>query len=183
MSSTSERKVVLQELTNDRAAGVLDSAESGVGNLKEAVIQYSVVEYSTFCAKYGLGGRNLIVAFFPEMSFLELAEMPVPVHPQEQQRIWSENPVLFQKYQALIEHTGRRWNIAALQDYWINKFPITLNEVAQSHFDATAPRLQAKYTAEVKSWWLRAQGYDHLIDVDSYARRFLEKMNDALGLL
>lgn len=183
MSSQNEREVVLQELTNDVAGNVLGSAESGVGNLKEAVIQYNVFECPTFCAKYGPDGRNLIIAFFPEISFLELAELPVPVHPQEQQRVWVENPALFQKHQSLIEHTAKRWNIAALQDYWVNKFPITLNEVAQDYFDATSPRLQAKYTAEIKSWWLRAQGYDHLLDVDSYSRRFLEKMNDALGLL
>lgn len=70
--------------------------------------------------------------------------------------------------------------------YWLELFPTCLDPVAQQHFEATAPRLEAQYTEMVNSWWLRARGYDHLLDVDAFVSTFLTKLDaslEALGVL
>jgi hypothetical protein len=66
------------------------------------------------------------------------------------------------------------------EHYWLEVFAKALDAVAQRHFDATAPRLMAKYTEEVKSWWFKAQGYDHIIDKDVYVDKFLERLDAEL---
>jgi hypothetical protein len=66
------------------------------------------------------------------------------------------------------------------QDYWMVKFAEALDVTAQEHFQATKPRLAAKYTEEMSSWWFRAQGFGHLIDVDQFLTRFFEKLDAAL---
>lgn len=66
------------------------------------------------------------------------------------------------------------------QDYWMIKFAEALDATAQEHFQATKPRLVAKYTEEMSSWWFKAQGFGHLIDLDRYLLRFFEKMDVAL---
>lgn len=69
------------------------------------------------------------------------------------------------------------------REYWLRLFPTCLDPVAQHHFEATAPRLQAKYTELVNSWWLQAQGYSHLLDVDAYVSDFLTKLDESLEAL
>ena len=64
--------------------------------------------------------------------------------------------------------------------YWMRTFPLTLDTAAQTFFRATAPRLQAKYTAELQSWWLRAQGFGSTLDPNELANRFLQALDTAL---
>jgi hypothetical protein len=64
--------------------------------------------------------------------------------------------------------------------YWLDVFPGVLDSVAREYFNADTPRLVAKYTEELRSWWFRANSYDHVIDVDYFVRRFFEKMDQAL---
>jgi hypothetical protein len=64
--------------------------------------------------------------------------------------------------------------------YWMRTFPLTLDKAAQNFFRATAPRLQAKYTVELQSWWLRAQGFGTNLDPDALAMRFLHELDKAL---
>ena len=64
--------------------------------------------------------------------------------------------------------------------YWMRTFPLTLDRAAQTFFRATAPRLQAKYTAELQSWWLRAQGFGTNLDPDKLAQEFLRELDKAL---
>ena len=66
------------------------------------------------------------------------------------------------------------------EHYWKHLFAQVLNDVGQGHFQATMPRLVAKYTAELHSWWFKAQGYDHILDVESFMATFFEKMNAGL---
>ena len=66
------------------------------------------------------------------------------------------------------------------ETYWKVAFADVLNRVGQEYFDATAPRLQAKYTEELHSWWFKAQGYSHFIDLSSYLNKFFELMDSAL---
>lgn len=66
--------------------------------------------------------------------------------------------------------------------YWLELFPTILNEVAQKYFNATAPRLVAKYTEELNSWFFKAQGYGHLLDPDTYVREFFDDLDCAIEL-
>lgn len=68
----------------------------------------------------------------------------------------------------------------AWMKYWLTRFPEKLDSVAQSYFDAEYPRLQAKYTDEVASWWLKAQGYGHMIDPQKYIEGFIDRLDEAL---
>lgn len=68
-------------------------------------------------------------------------------------------------------------------NYWLKSFPVVLDTVARSHFQANRPRLVAAYTEEMDSWWLRAHGYANVVDKDAYIRRFLEKLDHTLDTL
>jgi hypothetical protein len=67
-----------------------------------------------------------------------------------------------------------------LRDYWQVLFPRVLNDTGQEYFQAGHPRLVAKFTPELKSWWFRARGYDHLLDPDAFVAKFLEKLDSTL---
>src|SRR5262245_61959488 len=41
--------------------------------------------------------------------------------------------------------------------YWKVLFAEALDSVGQEHFQATKPRLVARYTEELHSWWFKAQ--------------------------
>lgn len=63
---------------------------------------------------------------------------------------------------------------------WKNTFADALVSVAPDYFQATAPRLVASYTEEMKSWWVRARGYDHLLDIDGYLQKFFTLLDAAI---
>lgn len=64
--------------------------------------------------------------------------------------------------------------------YWTMVFPRALDKVAQDHFNARSPRLQAKFTSELNSWWFRARGYDHILDIPKYVTSFFTALDAAL---
>jgi hypothetical protein len=64
--------------------------------------------------------------------------------------------------------------------YWTEYFPRCLDAEARRFFNADHPRLIAKYTAEMASWWFRARGYAHILDPDAFAVRFLHELDRAL---
>jgi len=72
------------------------------------------------------------------------------------------------------------------QEYWRSVFADVLTGVAQEHFQATAPRLVAKYAEDdgaggtLNSWWFKAQGYGHLLDPSTFLDLFFTKMDAAL---
>lgn len=66
------------------------------------------------------------------------------------------------------------------QQYWEVTFAVALDTTAQRVFQATTPRLQAKYTEEMKSWWFRALNYDHIIDMQGFINRFFDELDTAL---
>jgi hypothetical protein len=61
--------------------------------------------------------------------------------------------------------------------YWHSTFPAVLDKVGQEYFQATAPRLVAKWTPEMKSWFFKAQRYDYVLDIDAFVLRFLERLD------
>jgi hypothetical protein len=64
--------------------------------------------------------------------------------------------------------------------YWMDTFPSVLSAFAQKYFNATSPRLVAKYTEELNSWFFKAQGYGHLLDPDVYVHTFLDQLDESL---
>jgi hypothetical protein len=65
-------------------------------------------------------------------------------------------------------------------DYWAIQFPKALDATAQHCFQATRPRLQAKYTEELESWWLRALSYEHIIDLRAFLYAFFDLLDATL---
>ena len=66
--------------------------------------------------------------------------------------------------------------------YWLDKFPRVLDTASKEFFQTDSPRLTAKYTAELASWYFRAQGYDDRLDPDLFAVKFFEHLDQALEL-
>jgi len=64
--------------------------------------------------------------------------------------------------------------------YWKTTFARALAKVAKDHFQAEYPRVKAAYTDELASWWLRADRYGHVLDMDEFAKRFLSKLDQEL---
>lgn len=72
-------------------------------------------------------------------------------------------------------------NAYQYRDWWLQDFPQALDEGSQEYFEAGPPRLMAKYTEELASWWFKAQGYDHLLDPLAYLERFLTVLDARLA--
>lgn len=68
----------------------------------------------------------------------------------------------------------------AWMGYWLKTFPAKLDTIAQEYFEAGYPRLMAKYTDEVASWWFKAQGFGVVLDTEAFVRGFLGKLDEAL---
>lgn len=69
---------------------------------------------------------------------------------------------------------------------WQRTFPAVLSPCAETYFGATQPRLQAAYTAEMFSWWLKAAGFAERLGPEDYILRFFEKLDadlDAVSFL
>lgn len=64
--------------------------------------------------------------------------------------------------------------------YWKRSFPDALQVVATEHFGSSYPRIKAAYSEDLASWWLRANGYEQIMDLNDYAKRFLAKLDAAL---
>jgi hypothetical protein len=64
--------------------------------------------------------------------------------------------------------------------YWRKLFPAVLDEQGQLHFQGTFPRLKARLTEEMRSWWFEAQNYTHIIDLDDYMGRFFHRLDRQL---
>jgi len=67
-----------------------------------------------------------------------------------------------------------------LLNYWKTIFPTTLDVVARKYFDAESPRLYAEYVPELYSWYFRANGYSHIVDLLSFLEGFFDKLDEAL---
>jgi len=65
-------------------------------------------------------------------------------------------------------------------EYWTVRFPRALDLVARRYFSADRPRLTAKYTEELKSWWLRAMSYGHIVDFKGFVTGFFDELDHVL---
>lgn len=73
------------------------------------------------------------------------------------------------------------WTTTQIEHWWLKEFATKLSDAAQEYFQATVPRIMAKYTAEVASWWFKAQGYDYLLDYEEFLRAFYERLDETLN--
>lgn len=70
--------------------------------------------------------------------------------------------------------------------YWEKVFPRVLDPVAKEVFEADYPALQAAYTEELRSWWLRAYGLGARVGgggaeaIAAWGMRFFEALDQAL---
>lgn len=68
----------------------------------------------------------------------------------------------------------------AWMDYWLQTFPPKLDVTARTFFEAESPRIMAKYTEEVASWWFKAQGFGMVTDPAALVAKFLQQLDAAL---
>ena len=68
----------------------------------------------------------------------------------------------------------------AVKQYWLNTFPHALEKSSKEFFQADSPRLTAKYTQELASWYFRAQNYGDRLDPDAFAVKFFEHLDQVL---
>jgi hypothetical protein len=66
------------------------------------------------------------------------------------------------------------------RQYWLELFPSVLERVSQEYFKATFPRLQAAYTEEKASWWMRAKGFGLLLMPHEFCYKFFDSFDEAL---
>jgi len=144
------RQVVLTEVPKEKAKETLLGAGDVEVDFAKGVPEFEKATLDSFRAEYSVIGGNLIVHFFPP----KRAEEHIRNSQTQASKLWLE--------------------------YWLKRFPSKLDSVARGYFDAEYPRLQAKYTEEVASWWFRAQGYDNLIDSKKFVQGFLERLDAAL---
>jgi hypothetical protein len=116
------------------------------GALAEPVRFVKDTSFTTFTVEYAMRGPDLVFHFYlpPEVIGGEGAS-----------------------------HASQALQRPSVYHYWSETFGDGLNQVAPEYFQATAPRLQAAYSLEVYSWWLRARGFDHLLDIPAFVRGFL----------
>jgi hypothetical protein len=115
-----------------------------------------VQDYTTFEAQYTMRGADIVVHFY-------LPEELRAGEDANSSKAAASAPVVTQ--------------------YWTAIFPSVLDPVARRHFGADSPRLQAKYTPEVSSWWLRAQGYSQVQDLEAYLQPFFAALDAGLDSL
>jgi len=84
---------------------------------------------------------------------------------------------------AIIIHFYLPANYKGAAGYWKKTFPDALSNIAPEYFQATAPRLVAAYTEELRSWWLRAKNYDHLLDLDGFILGFFQELDNEIDSL
>lgn len=130
------------------------AAGTVVGNVANAVIQFTKVEsFTTFLAEYAIQDGAYIVHFFP---------------PKERYIAGSQ---------------GRMQVHGEFLIKWQRTFPQVLSPTAEAYFEATYPRLQAIYTAELFSWWLKASGFADRFATDEYIMKFFERLDEALDAM
>lgn len=132
---------------------LVESASTAFEGLPNAVPSFKTGEGSTrsFAAEYALIDGNIIIHFF------------LPVHAKAES--FNKQPM----------EAREQW-----MAYWLKRFPVHLDRIARSYFEAEVPRLKAKYTEEVASWWFKADSYGHLLNVDKFVAGFFEQLDASL---
>lgn len=146
---------MMGEMPSEIRADDLQAAAGTVfGGVADAVIKFTEVKgFTTFLAEYAVQDGSYIVHFFP---------------PRERY-VSSGNGKMQVHGEFLVK--------------WQRTFPQVLSPTAERYFGATAPRLQAAYTAEMFSWWLKCSSFAERLDPDGYIMKFFEELDSALDAI
>jgi hypothetical protein len=151
MQSVDTQHVGLGAVKEDVAVQVLGGEkEQRVSSVEASVPRFVSMDFPEFTAEHAVNGPNLVIHFF----------LPP----------WAR---------ALSER-GDTTTIRQLQTYWIQDFPQVLSPVAIAYFQANAPQLEARYTAEVASWWFLARGFGQVLDPQALASGFYAALRTRL---
>lgn len=155
MQSKAERTVVLRDLSSQEALEATRSMKAfDGGRMKEGVPQFSRMSYEGFQAQHSVIGNDLVVQFFLPKQAEKFVDPKSPQSSPEARAQW--------------------------MSYWLNRFPSKLDVEARTYFEADYPRLLAKYTEELASWWFKARGFGASADPTGLVTRFYERLNAAL---
>jgi len=150
---SNERSVSLGELSPTEATASLGreiSRETTAEQVLEGAPKLTSRSFSGFRADYGVVEGNLVVHFYLPSGLAEALKKADPRYQQQ-------------------------WEV-----YWLRTFPDVLSPVAKRYFRADTPRIVAKYTEELASWWFCAKGFGDAIDPDALLLGFLQKMDEGL---
>jgi len=157
---SNEKQVVIRGNETDKAEFIHAATSEtkdvhAVGmNVDDAVIKFKLVkDFTTFEAEYAITQKGIEVHFY----------LPSEVRPDTEK--------------------GEKLADGPVQHWWEGSdgaFPLMLTKVSMEHFQAEFPRLMAKYTDELYSWWFRANGFSNVIDPDALVLKFFDKLDNAL---
>lgn len=148
-----ERQIYLGDVS-DGAARKVFSTEFGRGPTAQQVSE-AVPQLETKTFDFFVAKYGVVADNLIVQFFLPPAAEKLSERPPREQQAW---------------HT-----------WWATTFPDVLSTVAQTHFRADYPRIMAKYTEEMVSWWFCARGFAHAFSPLIFLEEFLAKMNQALG--
>ena len=147
-----ERGAPLETVMESSAVKALGLATIPASTVGKAVPVFERGVYKAFKAEYGVKDQDIVIHFY----------LPL------------ENPERLGK---VPPKTLQSWNA-----FWLETFPEVLSPTAQEYFQEDKPRILAKYTPEVASWWFVARGFgSRVLDPVVFSERFLERL-DALLL-
>lgn len=119
-----------------------------IHGIDSAVVQFTKVDrYTGFTAEYAWKDGDLVMHFFLPPE----ASAPTSSPHHAPKKMWLK--------------------------WWTETFAKCLDEAARKYFNADYPRLEARYTEELESWWFRAKGYSHVLDGDAFALQFLKELD------
>jgi hypothetical protein len=150
-----ERTVQLQGVDADKAAGMLSSESRMVAGTKDDVVR-AVPRFIESDRPEFFAKHTVIDGDLVIQFFLPKAVGDLRKADANQQKRW--------------------------EAYWLQHFPKVLSPVAKEYFQADKPRLVAKYTPEVASWYFRARGFGDALSPAALADGFYEALSGKLSL-
>lgn len=151
-----ERKIAISGVSEAQAARML-SSEVGLPtgtaeDVERAIPKFISWDYRSFKADFAVVNGDIIIQFYLPAWIPSLVGDLKKADPRVQ---------------------------AAWSAYWLEAFPAQLSPQAKEYFHADVPRLVAKYTEEVASWWFRAQGFGSVMNPQGLVAGFLLKFDQA----
>mgnify|MGYP000636858847 CR=1 FL=1 len=145
-----EKGVALGDALESSAVRALGLSTVPASTVSEGVPVFKTDDgtYKNFKVEYGVKDKDIVIHFYLPLGDLTLLGKADP-------------------------KTQKSWNA-----FWLEVFPAALSPAAQEFFRAGTPRILAKYTQEVASWWFVARGFgSQVLDPKTFAEQFLEKLD------
>jgi hypothetical protein len=158
LNTSEERTVVIRDHMKDDEAkdgmrGAIDSTKAFL-NIPDCVPKFVQWQGRAMDAEFTIQGSDIIFHFFHK-------DMP------------GDKPVR----EAVIRPESMT------VPKWQEAFPTLLDESARNYFRAEYPRLMARFTGELQSWWLKAQGFGLALAPAALAEGYLELLDSRAASL